>query len=131
MRERDEDSEKITAEPGAVRGQAAGNPADEAKILGDQDETQDVLEAEPGELEDRPGDMISQDPAEFLEGQVDVKEQMDRETRAADYALHRRRYKPDKMKPADNDFDDKAVPTAPRPNRTWDPEMPGTEPSPR
>lgn len=36
MRERDEDSEKITVEPPTVEGQATENPADEAKILADQ-----------------------------------------------------------------------------------------------
>lgn len=98
MRPRDEDSEKITVEPAEVKGQATENPADEAKILGDQDETMDVLEAEAGETEDRPGDLYAGDAEDFVQGQLDVKQQMDRRMREAEKTLGRKDFKPDHLK---------------------------------
>jgi hypothetical protein len=63
------------------------NEKDESDILGNQDET------DPGTVNEDdnimgagPTDALSADePGEFVRGEVDVKEQMDRASRAADF----------------------------------------------
>lgn len=87
MRERDEDSEKVTVEPPTVEGQASENPADEAKILAGE----------------RAPQQLGGDSEEFVRGEVDVVEQMDRRTRQAEDTLVKRGQRtPMAMPPGDN-----------------------------
>lgn len=103
MRERDEDSEKVTVEPPTVEGQASENPADEAKILADQDETEARLKRGVAELEERAPQQLGGDSEEFVRGEVDVVEQMDRRTRQAEDTLVKRGQRtPMAMPPGDN-----------------------------
>ncbi len=130
-RERAEDEQVVTNEPIIVEGQATENPADEAKILVDQDETRRTLEAGVADLEDRPAEPFAGDSDEFLQGEMDVKQMMDRRMRESEAAVRRRDFKPDAIKRLDGEIEDTATPTAPRPNRAPDAEPPGPEPLPR
>lgn len=62
------------------------NLDDEAQILSDQDET-DPLDLRPEEP-DAEGGTDLEAPTEFVRGNVDVKEQMDRTTRRAEDAFN-------------------------------------------
>lgn len=137
MRERDEDQEKITVEPATVAGQSTENPSDEAKILADQDQTiepadRQKLQEGTAELEDRqPNTLYAGDSEDFVHGDIDVKEMMDRRMRASEDAVERRQYKSDALKQMDGETVDSATPTAPLPNRAPDAQKPGTTPLPR
>lgn len=132
-RERAEDEQVVTNEPPIVEGQATENPADEAKILSDQDETRELLEAGVADLEDRPGERFAGDSEEFLEGDLDVSEMMERRMRDSEAAVRRRDYKPDAIKRMDKSTEDKATPPTPTPHGERVPEVepPGQDPLPR
>ncbi len=65
---------------------------DEAQIIADQDMTR---EGNIMDLDENMGaktnslDQLEDEPNDFLSGEVDVKEQMDRTTKAMDYAIDR------------------------------------------
>lgn len=132
-RERAEDEQVISNEPPVVAGQASENPADEAKILSDQDETRELLEAGVADLEDRPGERFAGDSEEFLEGEVDVSEMMERRMRESEAAVRRRDFKPDAIKRLDGHTEDTATPPTPTPHNDRVPEieLPGENPLPR
>ncbi len=130
-RERAEDEQVVTNEPQTVEGQAMENPADEAKILADQDETQRTLEAGVADLEDRPAEPYAGGSDDFMQGEVDVKQMMDRRMRESEAAVRRRDYKPDAIKRLDGETEDTATPIAPRTSHSPVTEPPGQEPLPR
>lgn len=80
------------------------NHDDESQILADQDLTN---ENDITELDENLGakshslDDLEKEPADFMRGEVDVKEQMERTTRAMDSVIHKREIKPDVIKSAD------------------------------
>lgn len=110
-------------EPQVDPKEAFENPEDAALILGDQDETlngddlqaDDTMGADGGE--DNPLS-LENEPDEFVRGEVDVKEQMDRTTERLDYvatsSLERGARDEDFGKPGENVKalgDDDLVPT--------------------
>lgn len=70
------------------------NHEDESQIIGDQDSTN---ENDITELDENLGaksnslDDLENEPADFLRGEVDVSEQMERTTRAMDAVLHKKK----------------------------------------
>ncbi len=80
----DQDTKEVV--PNVVEN-GAENASDEADIIADQDETQ---LANPSDNDSNLGgdgtDDIGEDRADFARGEIDVKEAMDRTTRAMDYA---------------------------------------------
>ena len=84
------DASSIPSFAEATRGEPSENPRDESKILSDQDQTMKAdltsvttrkssTNTELESLEDLPGD--------FMRGDIDVKEQMDRAASALDTSL--------------------------------------------
>lgn len=73
-----------------TRGEASEDTMDEKDILGDQDLT---LKGDLGSDDENMGahtrayDMIEDEPDEFMQGSIDVKEQMDRTADAMDTSL--------------------------------------------
>ena len=87
MRPMNQDNEEPTVEAPSIAGNGTENSADEANILADQDET---LMANPADVDPNLGadgtEEIGEDRPEFARGEIDVKEAMDRATRAMNYA---------------------------------------------
>lgn len=75
---------------GSGRGEADEDPEDETEILTDQDITSklDLLEDDENlGAHSRALDSLEEEPEEFLEGEVDVKEQMDRAAEAMEASI--------------------------------------------
>lgn len=73
-----------------TEGAPAEDPMDEADILGDQDQTKTL---QPGTDDENMGaqsyslDSLENEPADFMRGDLDVKEQMDRAADALEASL--------------------------------------------
>lgn len=83
--------EGVTGPSSFGAGAASENTEDEAQILGDQDETSSGI---PNEVDEVMGGMGTADEfglesGAFARGEIDLKEQMERTTRAFDRATHR------------------------------------------
>jgi hypothetical protein len=87
MRPLNQDVEQALPEDPNLAGNGTENAADEADIIADQDET---LLASPQEADPNLGadgtENIGEDRAEFVRGEIDVKEAMDRAVREMSYA---------------------------------------------
>jgi len=76
-------------------GEASENEYDEQSIIGDQDET--MIEGDINNLDENMGaktyslDTSEDEPEDFMEGELDVKQQMDRTAREIDASVHGRR----------------------------------------
>lgn len=87
MRPLNQETEELANEAPSLPVNGTENAADEANIIADQDET---LLANPADIDPNLGadgtENIGEDRAEFARGEIDVKEAMDRATRAMNYA---------------------------------------------
>jgi hypothetical protein len=63
------------------RSSALENEEDEAAIMADKDQTRDPLSFEHEERHNRFANNVEDEPEDFIEGDVDVKRQMDRTER--------------------------------------------------
>lgn len=75
----------------AVPGSAQENPEDESDILADQDQTnssEDLTRDENMGATSNSLDSLEDEPADFLRGEIDVKEQMDRAASTMDDSIH-------------------------------------------
>lgn len=76
----------------AVPGSAQENPEDESDILTDQDRTSgqnmDLMDDENMGASSNSLESLEDEPADFLRGEVDVKEQMDRAASTMDDSIH-------------------------------------------
>lgn len=74
---------------GNSRGEADENTEDEKEILGDQDLTEkiDLSDDENMGAHSNSLDSLEEEPEDFLEGEVDVKEQMDRAADAMEASI--------------------------------------------
>ncbi|HEY8270960.1 MAG TPA: hypothetical protein VIG33_08725 [Pseudobdellovibrionaceae bacterium] len=72
-----------------IRGEALENEADEADILGDQDLTEKMDQSDDENLgaKSKSLDILEEEPEDFLAGEVDVKEQMDRAANAMEASI--------------------------------------------
>jgi hypothetical protein len=90
MRPLNQDNEEMIPESPNLPGNGTENLSDEANILADQDET---LLANPADNDVNIGsdgsDEYGLDNAEFANGEIDVKEQMDRATANMNANIHR------------------------------------------
>lgn len=82
---------------------ASENTEDEAQILGDQDETRSALPDDEDAVMGGMGtaDEFGLESGAFARGEIDLKEQMERTTRAFDRATHRDPASPDAAAPVD------------------------------
>lgn len=85
------DTDPVPGFTKATPGTSQENPGDESDILTDQDQT---LAADILTRDDNMGaisnslDILEDEPADFMRGEVDVKEQMDRAAQALDDSIH-------------------------------------------
>ena len=76
-------------------GEASENEFDEQLIINDQDET--TIEGDINNLDENMGaktfslDPVEDEPEDFMQGELDVKQQMDRTAREIDASVHGRR----------------------------------------
>lgn len=82
-----------TVTPGftsVARGEASENERDEAGILSDQDITEKFTNSLDENLGAKTNslDSLEEEPDQFLTGEIDVKEQMDRAADAMDASIH-------------------------------------------
>lgn len=70
-------------------GEALENEADEADILSNQDATEKIDQEDDENLgaKSKSLDILEEEPEDFLEGEVDVKEQMDRAAKAMEASI--------------------------------------------
>lgn len=90
MRPLNQENEEMIPESPNLPGNGTENSADESDILSDQDET--LLADASDNDADLGGDGTDEfglDNAEFANGEIDLKEQMDRATANMDAKLHR------------------------------------------
>ncbi len=90
MRPLNQDNEEMIPESPNLPGNGTENLADESDILSDQDET--LMAGTDDNDEALGGDGTEEfglDNAEFANGEIDLKEQMDRATANMDAKLHR------------------------------------------
>jgi len=74
-----------------VPGEAQETPGEEAQILGDQDATAQFDNLTRDENMGAPSyalEPLEDEPSDFMRGEVDVKEQMDRAADAMDISIH-------------------------------------------
>lgn len=85
----DEDAPRIPGFTGSHRGEADENSEDEKEILTDQDLTEklDPSDDENMGAHSNALDSLEDEPEDFLEGEVDVKEQMDRAADAMESSI--------------------------------------------
>ncbi|WP_413288840.1 hypothetical protein [Bdellovibrio sp. HCB337] len=86
----DDDSPRIPGFAGSGRGEADENAEDEKEILSDQDLTEKIDFASDDEnmgAHSNALDSLEEEPEDFLEGEVDVKEQMDRAADAMEASI--------------------------------------------
>lgn len=73
----------------SVRGGASEDKDDESDILSDQDLTEKISQADDENLGAKSNslDELEEEPKDFIEGEIDVKEQMDRAADALDSSI--------------------------------------------